>query len=44
MQYGVGDVAVWDNASVLHSATLTDPAYPRTLFRVTTKETQRPTA
>jgi hypothetical protein len=29
---------------VLHSATLTDPAYPRTLFRVTIKETQRPTA
>jgi alpha-ketoglutarate-dependent taurine dioxygenase len=44
MQYGVGDVVVWDNASVLHSATLTDPAHPRTLFRVTTKETQRPTA
>ena len=44
MQYGVGDVVVWDNASVLHSATLTDPAHPRTLFRVTTKETQRPAA
>jgi len=44
MQYGVGDVVVWDNASVLHSATLTDPAYTRTLFRVTIKETQRPTA
>lgn len=44
MQYGVGDVVVWDNASVLHSAPLTDPSYPRTLFRVTTKETQRPTA
>ncbi len=44
MQYGVGDVVVWDNASVLHSATLTDPSHPRTLFRVTTKETQRPTA
>ncbi len=44
MQYGAGDVVVWDNASVLHSATLTDPAYPRTLFRVTTKETQRPVA
>lgn len=42
MQYGVGDVVVWDNASVLHSAPLTDPSYPRTLFRVTTKETQRP--
>ena len=43
MRYGVGDVVVWDNASVLHSATLTDPAHPRTLFRVTIKETQRPT-
>jgi taurine dioxygenase len=44
MHYGIGDVVIWDNASVLHSATLTDPAHPRTLFRVTTKETQRPMA
>jgi taurine dioxygenase len=44
VRYGVGDVVVWDNASVLHSATLTDPAYARTLYRVTTKETQHPTA
>ena len=44
MRYGVGDIVVWDNASVLHSATLTDPAHPRTLFRVTTKEMQRPAA
>jgi taurine dioxygenase len=44
MRYGIGDVVIWDNASVLHSATLTDPAHPRTLFRVTTKETQRPMA
>jgi taurine dioxygenase len=44
MRYGVGDVVVWDNASVLHSATLTDPSYARTLFRVTVKETQRPAA
>lgn len=43
MRYGVGDVVIWDNASVLHSATLTDPADPRTLFRITVKETQRPT-
>jgi taurine dioxygenase len=44
VKYGVGDVVVWDNASVLHSATLTDPAHPRTLYRVTTKETQLPSA
>jgi taurine dioxygenase len=44
MRYGVGDVVVWDNASVLHSATLTDPSHARTLFRVTTKEMQRPAA
>jgi len=44
VQYGVGDVVVWDNASVLHSATLTEPAYARTLLRVTTKEAQRPVA
>jgi taurine dioxygenase len=44
VKYGVGDVVVWDNASVLHSATLTDPDDPRTLYRITTKETRRPTA
>ena len=42
MRYGVGDVVIWDNASVLHSATLTDPAHARTLLRVTTKELRRP--
>ena len=36
--YGAGDVVVWDNASLLHSATLTDPADPRTLWRITVKE------
>ncbi len=36
--YRVGDVVIWDNASLLHSATLTDPADPRTLWRVTIKE------
>lgn len=44
VKYGVGDVVVWDNASVLHSATLTDPDYARTLFRITVKEAQRPVA
>jgi taurine dioxygenase len=36
--YGVGDVVIWDNASLLHSATLTDPADARTLWRITVKE------
>lgn len=44
VRYGVGDVVVWDNASVLHSATLTDPGHPRTLYRVTTKETKPPSS
>ncbi len=38
LKYGVGDVVVWDNASLLHSATLIDPSDPRTLWRVTLKE------
>jgi taurine dioxygenase len=36
--YGVGDVVIWDNASLLHSATLTDPDDARTLWRITVKE------
>jgi taurine dioxygenase len=32
------DVVIWDNASLLHSATLTDAADPRTLWRITIKE------
>jgi taurine dioxygenase len=44
VKYGVGDVVLWDNASVLHSATLTDPQDGRTLFRITVKEAQRPVA
>ena len=44
VKYGVGDVVVWDNASVLHSATLTNPHDARTLFRITVKEAQRPLA
>ena len=38
LRYGVGDVVVWDNASLLRAATLTDPGDPRTLWRVTLKE------
>jgi len=36
--YRAGDVVIWDNASLLHSATLTDPDDPRTLWRITIKE------
>ena len=38
LRYGVGDVVIWDNASLLHSATLTDPDDPRTLWRITVLE------
>lgn len=38
LSYGVGDVVIWDNASLLHSATLTDPDDARTLWRITVKE------
>ena len=41
-KYGVGDVIVWDNASLLHSATLIDPNDARTLWRITIKEERRP--
>ena len=41
LKYGVGDVVIWDNASLLHSATLTDPEDPRTLWRITVKEEGR---
>src|SRR5450432_3931643 len=37
-KYNVGDVVIWDNASLLHSATLIDPDDPRTLWRITIKE------
>jgi taurine dioxygenase len=36
--YEVGDVVLWDDLSTLHSATLTDAADPRTLWRITVKE------
>jgi len=41
LKYGVGDLVIWDNASLLHSATLTDPDDPRTLWRITVKEEGR---
>jgi len=41
LKYGVGDVVIWDNASLLHSATLINPNDPRTLWRITIKETRR---
>jgi len=34
-------VVIWDNASLLHSATLTDPEDARTLWRITITETRR---
>jgi alpha-ketoglutarate-dependent taurine dioxygenase len=37
-KYRVGDLVIWDNASLLHSATLTDPVFARTLWRITVKE------
>ena len=37
--YEVGDVVLWDDLATLHSATLTDPDDPRTLWRITVKET-----
>ena len=41
LKYGVGDVVIWDNSSLLHSATLIDPNDPRTLWRITIKEERR---
>ena len=38
-RYGVGDIVIWDNAALLHSATLTDPDDARTLWRITVLET-----
>ncbi len=44
LTYGVGDLVIWDNASLLHAATLTDPDDPRTLWRITVKERGTPPA
>ncbi len=38
LRYGVGDVVIWDNAALLHCATLIDPDDARTLWRVTLLE------
>ena len=43
-KYGVGDIVVWDNAALLHSATLIDPDDARTLWRVTMLEEARSAA
>ncbi len=40
--YKAGDVVIWDNCSLLHSAPLIDPNRPRTLWRITVKDA-RPT-
>lgn len=37
-KYRPGDVVIWDNCSLLHSAPLIDPDKPRTLWRITVKE------
>lgn len=36
--YKPGDVVIWDNCSLLHSAPLIDPNRPRTLWRITVKD------
>ena len=36
--YHVGDVIVWDNVQLLHSAPLTDLTDARTLWRITVKD------
>ena len=43
-KYGVGDVVVWDNAALLHSATLIDPDDARTLWRITLLEASQDAA
>jgi taurine dioxygenase len=36
--YAPGDVIIWDNCSLLHSAPLIDPNHPRILWRITVKD------
>ena len=38
LRYGVDDVVIWDNAALLHCATLIEPDDARTLWRVTLLE------
>jgi alpha-ketoglutarate-dependent taurine dioxygenase len=38
LKYSVGDLVIWDNASLVHSVTLIDPDDARTLWRITVKE------
>jgi taurine dioxygenase len=38
LAYRVGDIVIWDNASLLHSATLVAGDDPRTLWRITILE------
>jgi len=44
VKYGVGDIVVWDNAALLHSATLIDRDDARTLWRITLLEESRDAA
>ena len=37
-RYQEGDVVIWDNCCLLHSAPLADPSQPRTLWRITVKD------
>lgn len=34
-QWRPGDIVIWDNASTSHTATYTDPRYPRLMYRLT---------
>src|SRR6187402_3304116 len=43
-KYGVGDIVVWDNAALLHSATLIEPDDARTLWRITLLEASQDAA
>ena len=43
-KYGIGDIVIWDNAALLHSATLIDPEDARTLWRVTMLEESKDAA